>query len=117
MLCLDNDADSLAALEGLLTRWGHTVTAATDPAALANVSAPDLMIMDYRLDGGLTGDEAAATLTARWKAHPPAILLTAEDTPETKAAAERMGATRMIKPTSPPALRAMIGSLLAKAET
>ncbi|WP_156521953.1 hypothetical protein [Croceicoccus mobilis] len=40
-----------------------------------------------------------------------AILLTAEDTAATKAAAEKIAAQRMIKPPSPPALRALVNAL------
>ncbi|MCB2077093.1 MAG: PAS-domain containing protein [Novosphingobium sp.] len=112
IVCIDNDADSLDAVERLLVRWGYSVTSATDPANLAMDEPPDLVVMDYRLDDGLTGDRALENLNERWGCKPPSILLTAEDTADTKAAADRMQATRLLKPVSPPALRAAVGALL-----
>ncbi|AKM11873.1 hybrid sensor histidine kinase/response regulator [Croceicoccus naphthovorans] len=110
--CVDNDPAGLAAVTALFERWGHTVHSATDPAALDLADAPDLVVLDYQLDDGLRGDAAYETLCQRWGARPPAILLTAEETAETKAAADRIGARRMIKPPSPPTLRALVSALL-----
>jgi Na+/proline symporter/signal transduction histidine kinase len=112
IVCIDNNRDSLDAIAGLLGRWGYRVSAATAPDGIGGGERPDLVVMDYRLDDGLTGDAAYASLTRGWGESPPVILLTAEDTPETKAAAREMGATRLIKPVSPPALRALVNSLL-----
>lgn len=112
VLCVDNDSRSLEAVGSLLSRWGFSVTEASDPSGVSLDQPPDLIIMDYRLDDGLTGDIAIERLREKWEKKPPAILLTAEDTFETKAAAERTGASRLIKPVSPPALRALIGVLL-----
>ena len=103
----------LSAVESLLARWGYSVTTATSTDSLSLTEPPDLVVMDYRLDDGLTGDRAMERLNGQWPRPVPAILLTAEDTEETKAAAARMGASRLIKPVSPPALRALINSLLS----
>jgi len=115
IVCIDNDAAGLGAVSALLERWGHTVKGGAGPEDLAKTTVPDLVIADYRLDGGMTGDAAYELLCKRWDAQPPVILLTAEETAETKAAAERIGAERMIKPPSPPALRALVGALLSRA--
>jgi Na+/proline symporter/signal transduction histidine kinase len=112
VLCIDNDAASLAALESLLMRWGYAVSTASHPADAAGALPPDLLVMDYHLDGGLTGDLAARQLYERWGGPVPTVLLTAEDSAATKAAAESIAAKRMIKPPSPPALRALISGLL-----
>ncbi|PEQ12890.1 hypothetical protein B2G71_08590 [Novosphingobium sp. PC22D] len=112
VLCVDDDADSLDAVASLLRRWGFDVAAARDPGAVAGLPVPDLVVMDYRLDAGLTGDVAVERLREGWAVAPPTVLLTAEDTAETKAAADRIGATRLIKPAAPPALRALVTSLL-----
>ncbi|WP_230293058.1 PAS domain-containing hybrid sensor histidine kinase/response regulator [Croceicoccus sp. Ery5] len=112
VLCLDNDPASLAALESLLMRWGYAVSTASHPSQVAQSAPPDLLVMDYHLDDGLTGDDAARLLYARWGGPVPTVLLTAEDSAATKAAAGSIGAERMIKPPSPPALRALMGMLL-----
>lgn len=116
VLVVDNDASALAATAALLGRWGLTVTCAANgaEAAAAMPRAPDIAIMDYRLDGAERGDTAYAALCEVWCARPPAILLTAEASDETEAAAARMGANRLLKPSSPAALRALIATCLAQ---
>ena len=76
--------------------------------------APDVAIMDYRLDGDERGDAVFALLCEGWGSRPPAILLTAESSDETDAAAARMGANRLLKPAPPAALRALIATCLAQ---
>lgn len=118
VLVVDNDPSALAATAALLGKWGLTVTCAASGAAAAAAAmphAPDIAIMDYRLDGTERGDAAYAMLCAGWGARPPVILLTAEGSDETEAAAARMGANRLLKPSSPAALRALIATCLAQA--
>ena len=117
VLVVDNDPSALAATAALLGKWGLTVTCAATgaEAATAMPHAPDIAIMDYRLDGAERGDATYAMLCAGWNARPPVILLTAEGSDETEAAAARMGANRLLKPSSPAALRALIATCLAQA--
>jgi len=115
VLVVDNDASALAATATLLGKWGLEVACA---ASLAEAQAaapqpPDIAIMDYRLDGAERGDATYAALCAAWGRQPPAILLTAEAGEETEAAAARMGANRLLKPSSPAALRALIATCLS----
>ena len=70
--------------------------------------------MDYRLDGDERGDAVYLKLCEFWNARPPAILLTAEAGEETDRAAERMCANRLLKPSSPAALRALIADCAAR---
>ena len=107
---VDNDPAALSATAALLSKWGLDVKcfgSETEALAAAN-SPPDLVIMDYRLDGDERGDAVYLKLCAEWEAQPPAILLTAEAGDETEQAAKRMGANRLLKPSSPAALRALI---------
>lgn len=117
VLVVDNDASALAATAALLGKWGLEVTCASNlaEAQAAALQAPDIAIMDYRLDGPERGDATYAALCTRWGRRPPAILLTAESGDETEAAAARMGANRLLKPSSPAALRALIATCLAQA--
>lgn len=112
VLCIDNDPASREAMAALLERWGFTIVAANHPDDVDPAFRPALLVLDYRLDDGLTGDVASEILAARWGELPPAILLTAEETEETERAAARIGAQRMIKPASPAALRALVNSLV-----
>ncbi|HSJ78401.1 MAG TPA: PAS-domain containing protein, partial [Erythrobacter sp.] len=116
VLVVENDPAALAALATLLGKWGLQVTTAGNlPEAIALApAAPDMAIMDYRLDGDERGDAAYAALCEAWAARPPVILLTAESSDETEAAAARMGANRLLKPAAPAALRALIATCLAR---
>ena len=73
--------------------------------------------MDYRLDGDERGDTVYISLSKGWNAQPPAILLTAEAGEETDQAAKRMRANRLLKPSSPAALRALIADCSARSAT
>ena len=116
VLVLDNDAAVLAAMSTLLGKWGLKVVCAASLAEACALmpDAPDIAIMDYRLDGAERGDATYDALAERWGARPPVILLTAEASDETEAAATRMGAHRLLKPASPAALRALIATALAQ---
>ncbi|MEO1488051.1 MAG: PAS domain-containing hybrid sensor histidine kinase/response regulator [Pseudomonadota bacterium] len=116
VLVVDNDPAVLTATSALLAKWGLTpVCAANLRSALEVCSAPpDIVIMDYRLDGAERGDSVYSELCMAWKAQPPAILLTAEDSEETEFAAVAMDANRLLKPSSPAALRALISTCLAQ---
>lgn len=119
VLAVDNDPAALAALAALLTRWGLTVATAQNAteAIAAAPEAPQLVIMDYRLDGDQRGDGLYLHLCQVWQARPPVMLLTAEAGTETEQAAAKMGAERLLKPSPPAALRALISTLLAQSET
>lgn len=116
VLVVDNDAAALSATAALLQKWGLSVTcASTLAAALRDCpEAPGLVIMDYRLDGEERGDAVYSGLCRHWGKTPAAILLTAEESDETEAAAARMQANRLLKPSSPAALRALISMCLAQ---
>ena len=54
-------------MRGLLTHWGCRVTTASSPAqAIEHIekgkSKPELLILDYRLHGNVTGIEVAKQL-------------------------------------------------------
>lgn len=116
VLVVDNDTAVLAATSALLTKWGLDPVCATSLLSALEVcpSAPDIAIMDYRLDGEERGDSVYGELCMAWRAQPPAILLTAEDSEETEFAAMAMDANRLLKPSSPAALRALISTCLAQ---
>ena len=116
VLVVDNDAAALAATAALLARWGLSVTGAASlaEARTAMPAPPDIAIMDYRLDDPERGDAVFAALCDGWSARCPAILLTAEASDETEAAAARMRANRLLKPAAPAALRALIATALAE---
>lgn len=116
VLVVDNDPAALAATTALLGKWGLEVVAASDlsGARIVCPAAPEAVIMDFRLNDGARGDAVYLALCEGWQAEPPAILLTAEASEETEQAARRMDAQRLLKPSSPAALRALISDAVAR---
>jgi len=119
VLVVDNDHAVLAATAALLAKWGLQPVCATSLASALGqcATAPDAVIMDYRLEGEERGDSAYNELCMHWKAQPAAILLTAEDSEETERAAIAMDANRLLKPSSPASLRALVQTCLTQRAT
>jgi CheY-like chemotaxis protein len=67
-----------------------------------------VLLVDYHLDQGNNGIEAAIDL--RWKLgrEIPAILITADRSPEVRLAAREKGFVVLNKPLKPAALRALL---------
>ena len=116
VLVVDNDTAVLAATSALLSKWDLDPICATGLVSAFEISPqpPDIVIMDFRLNDEERGDSVYAELCMAWKAQPPAILLTAEDSEETEFAAVAMDANRLLKPSSPAALRALLSTCLAQ---
>lgn len=67
ILVIDNEASILEGMKVLLSGWGCSVTGALDAAAAvaqATVAAPNILIADYHLDDGATGNEAVYAVRA-----------------------------------------------------
>ncbi len=112
VLCIDNEPKILEGMSLLITGWGCTVSQAESISALdALVSrrepAPEIIIADFHLDDG-DGIEAILKLRSAYQAHIPALLITADRTPDVRAAAERHEVEVQHKPVRPAALRAYL---------
>jgi CheY-like chemotaxis protein len=110
VLCIDNEPQILEGMALLLTGWGCTVGQAGSLAALEQMIAsreppPDIIIGDYHLGDG-TGIDAILDLRAAYGAEIPALLVTADRSPEVRAEAERHDIGVQHKPLRPAALRA-----------
>ena len=105
-----------AGLEVLLDGWGARVVAFDSVAASRawaaasdpDVVKPDLLIVDYRLEGGLTGVDAITGLRGRFGTDVPAILVTGSTTTGHEKEAQQHDFHLLIKPVVPNKLRAMI---------
>ncbi len=105
MLCIDNEPQILDGMRVLLGGWGCEVLTAeslagpldADPLAAAG---PDAIIVDYHLDDG-TGIDAVFAARSAFGAGLPALLVTADRSPEVRAAAERDGIALQNKPVKP----------------
>jgi CheY-like chemotaxis protein/anti-sigma regulatory factor (Ser/Thr protein kinase) len=111
VLAIDNEPRVLEGLLALLQRWGCRVATAYGlaeaEAALEAFGAPDVIIADYHLDSG-NGVAAIRALRERFGRSTPAILITADRSPEVRDEAEREGAVVMNKPLKPAPLRAQL---------
>ncbi|TYC87447.1 PAS-domain containing protein [Novosphingobium sp. BW1] len=115
VLVVDNDPAILRGMEALLENWGLDVVAvsdACDPAAAAALEqGPVLMIVDFHLDDGRTGDEAVAILRGQTEREIPAILITADRGDEVAELAAAQGLPVLNKPVKPARLRALLRQL------
>ncbi|QPC98043.1 NahK/ErcS family hybrid sensor histidine kinase/response regulator [Qipengyuania soli] len=114
-LLIDNDPAILDGMEALLSGWGLNVVAATsheDPlvqaAALAN---PAVLIADYHLDDGMTGNAAITDLRKAANVDLPALVITADRSDEVKNELSDLGVQVLTKPVKPAQLRALLRQL------
>ncbi|HET9538079.1 MAG TPA: NahK/ErcS family hybrid sensor histidine kinase/response regulator, partial [Mesorhizobium sp.] len=110
-LCIDNEPSVLDGMETLLRGWGCDVIKAASLAlaltALSESSAvPSGLLVDYHLDHG-NGIEAIIALRRRF-GDLPAILITADRSPDVRELARSEGVQILHKPLKPAALRALL---------
>ena len=116
---VDDDEAACAALQGLLAGWGClTLAARGGTEALAMLAqhdrAPELVICDYHLGNGENGIEAIRRIQAASECSMPAILVTADGSPEMLRTARHHQYPVLLKPVAPAKLRALLTELLAK---
>jgi CheY-like chemotaxis protein len=112
VLCIDNEPKVLDGMEALLGGWGCRVLKAADlPAAVAVAIEAQLsltgLLVDYHLDQG-HGLEAIVELRRRFGADLPAILITADRSPQVRDQARAHDVQVLNKPVKPAALRALM---------
>ncbi len=112
VLCIDNEPRILEGMALLITGWGCTVGQADSLTALDEIVArheppPEIIIADYHLDDG-NGIEAVLKLRQKYQADIPALIITADRTPEVRAEAERHDIGVQHKPVKPAAMRAYL---------
>ncbi len=111
ILCIDNEPKILEGMSVLLSGWGCEVSQAASEgdldAVLGKVGIPDLVVADYHLAEG-TGIDLILHLRGRMTTQIPALLITADRTPEVRAEAEKHGIGVQHKPVRPAALRAYV---------
>ena len=111
ILAIDNEPRVLEGMRALLSRWGCSVATAHGLAeareALASFGAPDVVIADYHLDEG-DGIEAIRTLRDDLGRSVPAILATADRSPEVRDRAAGEDVVILNKPLKPAPLRAQL---------
>ena len=115
VLVVDTDLEVLRGMQALLEGWQCEVLAARDAeGALALVAArtPDLMLLDFHLDGGLTGLALRERLAALIPDRPCAII-TADHGADVREAVLAAGCTLLFKPLKPLALKSVMARMLS----
>ena len=112
VLAIDNEPRILAGMNHLLMGWGCVMTVGADLAqAMAALETreitPDVIIADYHLDDS-DGISAIAALREAYGADLPAILATADRSPEVRDLAASHNIRVLNKPLRPAALRALL---------
>jgi two-component system, sensor histidine kinase len=117
ILVVEDDADSRAALVGLLKSWGCDATGVPGLAqARGLLSAgyePDALIADLRLADGASGIDAVKAVRMALARDIPAIIVTGDAGSEQGKAASAAGLTVALKPLSARQLRAFLYQALA----
>lgn len=116
VLVVDNDTSVLRAMEALLSGWNCRVLPARTPVeagAAAAKQRPDLIVLDYHLDDGVTGLDVLAALRAR-TGQVSAIVITADHSEAVRTAVQAADCHLLHKPLKPLALRALMARLLPR---
>jgi Na+/proline symporter/signal transduction histidine kinase len=113
IVCIENDLAILDGMKTLLTAWDAEVIAVADPdAASEAIEAAGRgvtgLLVDYHLDRG-NGVAAIRDIRRRFGDSIPAILITADRSPQLRAAAREENIAVLNKPVKPASLRALLG--------
>lgn len=112
ILGIDNEPHILQGLDALLAGWNCKFAGAGDlPTALNLITGdgfiPDAIIADYHLDVG-NGIETINALRTSIGIEVPAVLITADHSPDVRTAAETLEIILLNKPVRPAALRSLL---------
>jgi two-component system, sensor histidine kinase len=118
VLVVEDDREIRSAMKLLLEGWKCRVAAASsakgvDAALERLASAPDIVIVDYRLPDGRTGLEVIEAVRMR---HPgvAAIVATGDVSPDVLRETQAAGHPVLHKPLRPARLRALLGASLRR---
>ena len=112
VLAVDNEPAIVDGMRVLVGSWGcalHTAGSLSEALALVLGGAlrPDVIVADYHLDHG-TGLDLIVSLRAALAADIPAVLLTADRSPDVRDAAAAQRVQVLNKPLKPASLRALL---------
>jgi DNA-binding NtrC family response regulator len=114
---IDDELTVVEAMRAWLAESGATVVGASSGkemlAALGECGRyPDLIIADYRLEGGALGTDAVALLRHELGLHIPAMLISGDSSAEAISAMRESSLHVLLKPTLPQELHRLVERLL-----
>jgi Na+/proline symporter/signal transduction histidine kinase len=115
VLCIDNESDVLDAMGTLLDGWGcRSVMAASLNEALARLdemnAPPSVILADYHLNAG-TGVDAVKAISLAMGRDLPAVIITADHSPEVQREVRALGLVLLRKPLKAAQLRAILARI------
>jgi len=119
-IVVDDERDARHAMQRLLERWGCLVLGAAGADEALSMLAqhdrvPELVICDYHLAAGDNGVVAIRRIQALFECVVPAILVTANASPDVLRAGKVHHIPILRKPVAPAKLRALLHELLTHA--
>lgn len=117
IMLIEDDPLSADALMGLLESWGYTCAMTGGLAGVAGAidalqGRVDLIISDYRLVDGETGEHVADEVRSRVGEKTPVLIVTGDTGPDRLLDLRKTGFDLLHKPVQPAELRAIIRHLL-----
>lgn len=118
VLCIDNEPTILDGLRSLLSHWGLRVLTAggRDEALeyLEDGEEPDVLVLDYHLDGSDDGLSVRLALNEILDRTLPAVVVSADAGEALKQACAENGVALLAKPVRPLALKTLLSGLVAE---
>ena len=120
IVLVDDEAKNLAAMKNLFLQWHAEVLTATNHIDLMHelqkhpYAKPDLLLMDYRLSGSLTGYDLIMKVREHFADYIPASLVTGDATMNLKKEFEDCDVSVEYKPISAVELLSLVDRLLNK---
>ncbi len=117
VVVIENDEDIRDGMKNLLQRWSCQVLTATDTVdALAQLAdaelCPDLIVADYHLDCGNLGLQSITALRRHFDQEVPALIITADHSPDVATRVRENGYELLHKPIKPAELRSLMAHLV-----
>ena len=117
VMVIDDEPAVLKAMTAQLEAWGHKVVAAASiDEAVKMVGkkkrAPDLIIADYRLGKGETGDKAIKVIRKKLGSDVPGVLFSGDTAPKRLRKAQKSGLSLLHKPVPPDDLYRVVAKAL-----
>jgi CheY-like chemotaxis protein len=114
VVIIENDVNTIEAVSHLLQSWGATVYAFNniDDALSTCPTCPDMLFLDYHLNNGATGIQAAHILRKNWQVNVPGVLSSADRTEYVRNQAIDADLHYLPKPIKPAALKRFIKQVM-----
>ncbi|QUT05801.1 PAS-domain containing protein [Sphingobium phenoxybenzoativorans] len=116
VLVVDNERQIQSGMRTLLNGWGCEVVTAGDYAEAVKLFPdgvrPDIILADYHLNDGETGDRVVAQLHAHFGAAVPAVMISADRGEALKTQLAATGIALLNKPVKPAQLRSLLRTML-----